>query len=325
MLTPLFSKENKGMKYLWACLLISVTVWAHSQTAAPPADAPHNSIADFELVYPLSDGWVRATQMIRERLPSNPPPNFDVLLAAVYVPKSSISESSPFFSLRAYRQPATDCKKAFEAMIAHSQDRKDHAEGGVQQFSAAGRDYFRVNLAHGIAGRHQCMICTAADGHLLVWNATASNDKGLDTIIATLNSIAPLPQPSDTQSSPSPAAPKPAGAQDEGTNETPPTPRVARPEKVRVSSGVVAGLLIKKVNPSYPADARAARIQGVVIFQAEISKTGDITNLELVEGPIELAGSAVAAVRQWKYRPYLLLGQPVAVATQIQVNYVLSR
>jgi protein TonB len=81
--------------------------------------------------------------------------------------------------------------------------------------------------------------------------------------------------------------------------------------------------LIKKVNPVYPADARNAYIQGRVLLQAEISKTGDIVDLELVDGPIELAGSSVAAVRQWKYKPYLLMGQPVAVETQIQVIYSL--
>ena len=90
-----------------------------------------------------------------------------------------------------------------------------------------------------------------------------------------------------------------------------------------MSSGVTTGLLIKKVTPVYPDDARHAYIQGTVVLRAEISKTGDITDLELVDGPIELAGSAVAAVRQWKYKPYLLLGQPVAVVTTIQVNYQL--
>ena len=84
-------------------------------------------------------------------------------------------------------------------------------------------------------------------------------------------------------------------------------------------------MLINKVNPIYPDDARHLFIQGTVVLQAVISKTGDIVDLELLEGPIELAGSAVAAVRQWKYKPYLLMGQPVAVDTQIQVNYELRR
>ena len=83
--------------------------------------------------------------------------------------------------------------------------------------------------------------------------------------------------------------------------------------------------MIKKVVPIYPEEARRAYIQGTVVLQAEIDKAGDITDLELLNGPIELAGSAVAAVRQWKYRPYLLLGQPVAVRTQIVVNYQLQR
>lgn len=61
------------------------------------------------------------------------------------------------------------------------------------------------------------------------------------------------------------------------------------------------------------------------MLRAEISKAGDITDLELIDGPIELAESAVAAVRQWKYKPYLLGGQPVTVDTQIQVNYQLLR
>lgn len=94
-------------------------------------------------------------------------------------------------------------------------------------------------------------------------------------------------------------------------------------QTVRIASGVTAGLLIKRVNPIYPDDARHNRIQGTVVLRAEISKNGDITDLELLDGPIELAGSAVSAVRQWKYRPYLFMGEPVGVITQIVVNYQL--
>ena len=287
-----------------------------------PDDAAqsHLSIADFGLAYPLSNDWVRATELLRRRVESsNPPPNFDILLAAVFVPKSNLSANSPFFSLRAYRQPATDCKKNLEAMIAHSQDKKDQPEGGVEEFSAAGRDYFRVNLARGVGGRHQCVICSTANGHLLVWNAGAPNEKGLDAIVATLDSITALPQRSATESAQS------AGQRKVEAEGVPSKPVIARPERVKVSSGVTTGLLIKKVNPIYPTDARAAYIQGTVVLRAEISKAGDITDLELVDGPIELAGSAVAAVRQWKYKPYLLMGQPVTVDTQIQVNYQLQR
>jgi protein TonB len=60
-------------------------------------------------------------------------------------------------------------------------------------------------------------------------------------------------------------------------------------------------------------------------MNAVISKTGDVVDLEVIDGPIELAVSAVNAVRRWKYRPYTLTYEPVAVLTQIQVNYALSQ
>jgi periplasmic protein TonB len=101
-------------------------------------------------------------------------------------------------------------------------------------------------------------------------------------------------------------------------------PKVATPQRVRVSSGVSTGLLVRKVNPNYPPLARQARIQGTVILQAEISKTGDIQNLRLISGHPMLAPAAIEAVKQWKYKPYLLNGEPVEVETQVQVNFTLS-
>jgi len=96
------------------------------------------------------------------------------------------------------------------------------------------------------------------------------------------------------------------------------------PKRVRVSSGVEQGLLLTKVQPEYPADAREARIQGVVILQATIDNEGNIAQLELISGHPMLAPAAIEAVKQWKYRPYLLNGDPVQVETQIQVNFTLS-
>jgi TonB family protein len=96
-------------------------------------------------------------------------------------------------------------------------------------------------------------------------------------------------------------------------------------KRVRISSGVSTGLLIYKVQPVYPPEARRAGIQGVVVLQAKISKEGMIADLQLISGPRELAGAAIGAVQQWRYRPYLLLGEPVEVDTQIQVSFTLSR
>src|SRR6202521_5779098 len=101
-------------------------------------------------------------------------------------------------------------------------------------------------------------------------------------------------------------------------------PKVATPQRVRVSTGVATGLLIKKVTPNYPQLAKQARIQGTVVLQAEISKDGTIQNLQLISGHPMLAPGAIEAVRQWRYKPYLLNGEPVAVETTVQVNFSLS-
>jgi periplasmic protein TonB len=101
-------------------------------------------------------------------------------------------------------------------------------------------------------------------------------------------------------------------------------PKVATPQRVRVSQGVSQGLLVKKVQPAYPPLARQARIQGQVILQAEISKDGTIENLRLISGHPMLAPAAIEAVKQWRYKPYLLNGEPVAVETTVMVNFTLS-
>jgi protein TonB len=101
-------------------------------------------------------------------------------------------------------------------------------------------------------------------------------------------------------------------------------PKIATPQRVRVSSGVSSGLLIRKVSPNYPPLARQARIQGQVILQAQISKDGSIQNLQLISGHPMLAPAAIEAVKQWKYKPYLLNGEPVEVETTVQVNFTLA-
>lgn len=101
------------------------------------------------------------------------------------------------------------------------------------------------------------------------------------------------------------------------------TPRVALPTRVRVSSGVSQGLIVSKVPPEYPEDARDARIQGTVILQVKIDKEGNVYSVELISGHPLLAPAAIEAVRQWKYRPYLLNGNAVEVETQVQVNFTL--
>jgi protein TonB len=107
-------------------------------------------------------------------------------------------------------------------------------------------------------------------------------------------------------------------------NSTAAIPKQVVPQRIRVSQGVSTGLLIRKVTPNYPPLAKQARIQGQVVLQAEISKDGTIQNLQLISGHPMLAPAAIEAVRQWRYKPYLLNGEPVAVETQVVVNFSLS-
>jgi protein TonB len=93
------------------------------------------------------------------------------------------------------------------------------------------------------------------------------------------------------------------------------------PKRVRVSQGVVAGMVIHKIEPEYPVIARQARIQGEVILSAIISKAGNIENLQVQSGHPLLVKAAIAAVQQWKYRPYMVSGEPVEVETVVIVTF----
>lgn len=84
------------------------------------------------------------------------------------------------------------------------------------------------------------------------------------------------------------------------------------------------GNLVRKIQPAYPALARSARIQGKVVLQAVISKQGTIENLTVLTGHPMLVPAAIDAVRQWRYRPYILNNEPVEVETQITVNFSLA-
>ena len=98
-------------------------------------------------------------------------------------------------------------------------------------------------------------------------------------------------------------------------------PTVVKPLLV---SHLAEANLLHKVQPLYPAVARAARIQGPVELRAIISKAGTIENLVVVRGHPLLVASAIEAVRQWRYRPYLLNNEPIEVETEITVNFVLA-
>jgi len=109
-----------------------------------------------------------------------------------------------------------------------------------------------------------------------------------------------------------------------------PRPRVVMqtapaPKRIIISQGVTAGLILSKVDPVYPPIAIAARVEGVVMLKAIIAKDGTIQNLQVLSGPPMLAPAAIAAVQQWRYRPYLLNGEPVEVETTVQVIFTFDK
>jgi protein TonB len=93
------------------------------------------------------------------------------------------------------------------------------------------------------------------------------------------------------------------------------------PKRIRVSQGVIQGQCIHKVEPIYPKIALSARIQGQVLLRAVINKNGEVTELQVISGHPMLIPAAVEAVKQWRYRPYLLNGEAVEVETTITVTF----
>jgi periplasmic protein TonB len=101
-------------------------------------------------------------------------------------------------------------------------------------------------------------------------------------------------------------------------------PKVAV-QRVRVSQGVTQGLVIHRVQPTYPQMAKIARVQGNVVLAAIIGKDGTIQNLHVVQTSSPLLNqAAIDAVKQWRYKPYILNGEPVEVDTTVTVTFTLN-
>lgn len=98
---------------------------------------------------------------------------------------------------------------------------------------------------------------------------------------------------------------------------------IPTPQRVHISQGVSKGLLLYRIEPTYPPLARQAHIQGVVVLTAIIDKDGNIQNLQVVSGHPFLTPAAIEAVKQWRYKPFLLNGQPLEVETAVTVTFQL--
>ena len=297
----------------------------------PPLGSFQNdtySNPDLDLSYPLSKDWVRETELVRKRYSAEyGTGNAEILLVGVHIPQDNteLRADTTFTLLAANRssQGVTDSCSNYLGALAHKLQASKEAKqrGAVSQFKVGTRDFYRADFEYRNAPNDHATICSPVRDYLLLWSIKALSRKALETAVSTLNTITAPPTRTKSQMDPLDALP-PEPSQ---PSPAPSLPLAQRhPTVVRVVGGISAGMVIKKVQPVYPPEARRSRIQGTVRMQAEISKAGDIVDIELIDGPIELAVSAVNAVRLWKYKPYTLNGEPVAVLTEVVVNYFLT-
>jgi TonB family protein len=292
-----------------------VSINFHLQASPPPPPPPPlgtfreqaYSNDFFGIYYPLSRDWVRETGLMRAKVASEGMNSGTyVLLAALHIPQDAtpLRADSSFTVLAVNRPGDQDCKQHLELLVNSLQSQKDgKPQGGVSQFTKSGHDFYRADFEFRQGIEHRSFVCLSNKDYFLQWNIIGWPKQAIETAVATLDSMTLAP-PTTT------SAPQQVGKQDAPTN-------------THLASGVATGLLIKRVTPVYPPEAKYAHIQGSVVLQAVINKSGDIVDLEAISGPNELVVSAVNAVRKWKYRPYRLNGDPVTVQTQIVVNYEL--
>lgn len=169
-----------------------------------------------------------------------------------------------------------------------------HAEGGIRHANPGGVMMQPQIIPHGITPVNDSDVPAAPEfGEIGVPGGTGIGRRGVPGSIGDPSAMAPPP--------PAPA-----------------------PTRLLRVSHLAEGNLVYHVQPSYPALAREARIRGTVRLRAIVSKNGTIENLSVLSGHAMLVGSAIEAVRRWRYRPYLLNGEPVEVETEITVNFLLS-
>jgi protein TonB len=179
-------------------------------------------------------------------------------------------------------------------LLAPAQPPKDVV---VSMPSAVERSHFAISANNIVPGIKRRAIEPAPDQQPAPYDnvfldSTSDNTKLLTTL---------------TSPGPAPAAPSPAA-----------------PSRIRLTSNVESASIIRKVIPEYPVTAILARISGKVVLHAIIAKDGTVQELQYVSGPPLLVAAAINAVKQWRYKPTMLNGEPVEVATTIDVVFSLG-
>jgi peptidyl-prolyl cis-trans isomerase A (cyclophilin A) len=177
-----------------------------------------------------------------------------------------------------------------------------------------GSQFFVTEQATDFLDKHYTLFGQCDDASVEVVKAIArvprdANDKPLTPVV--LQKVTILNQPP-------PPPPPPAAANTQSFGISP------SPRKITISPGVAAGLLEEHQVPIYPPDAKKAHVSGTVVLTAVIGTDGLIKDLQIASGPDMLQQAAFDAVKMWRYRPYLLNGQPVEVHTTINVIFTLG-
>jgi peptidyl-prolyl cis-trans isomerase A (cyclophilin A) len=173
-----------------------------------------------------------------------------------------------------------------------------------------GSQFFITEQAYDSLNQHYTLFGQCDDASVQVVKAIArvqrdANDKPLSPVVLKKVTIV-------REGQPTPALP----------GEAPPPG--AQPKVVNISAGVATGLLIFKSQPVYPIDAKKAGVTGTVVLAATIDTDGAVKELNVVSGPDMLQQAALDAVKEWRYRPYLLNGQPVEVRTTVNIIFTLG-
>jgi peptidyl-prolyl cis-trans isomerase A (cyclophilin A) len=177
-----------------------------------------------------------------------------------------------------------------------------------------GSQFFITEQAGDFLDQHYTLFGQCDDASVAVVKAIArvdrdSNDRPVSSVtlekVTIVDSLDQLPAPP-------PPPPPPAAATE-------------KPKRVSISAGIAAGMIISRQTPIYPADAKEAGISGTVVLGAIIGTDGTVNELHVVSGPEQLRQAALDAVTQWRYRPYLLNGDPVEVRTTINIIFTLAR
>ncbi len=182
-----------------------------------------------------------------------------------------------------------------------------------------GSQFFITEQATDFLDQHYTLFGQCDDASVDVVKAIArvprdANDRPLTPVVLKKVTIVHVVHVSSEQPPPPPPPPDEAAA----SSQVP-------PRRVYISAGTAVGFLIYKATPIYPDDAKNARVQGTVVLKAVIGTDGTVKELTVVSGPHLLQQAALDAVKQWRYRPYLLNGEPVEVGTTINIIFTLGR